>query len=327
MNLPIKESVINHASNSSVATTVSGTHQRLNTSPYKTSVSFHHILSQHFGCSIWLKWESENPTGTHKDRESAQIISSCLKNKLVGVGCASTGNFAISLAYHAQQATIPCEVWLPHSRSLQSVANRLQALGAIVNYVEGDLSDAYTISSRELDRRGFLNANPGQCSDKITAHETLSKEILSQVPNVTHVICPINNGSLFLGIASGFEGKSVKLIGSYTYSQYASSISGFNRAEGIDLIAQKTSACQGFLLEASEQGLWYGTTILLGSQSNTEVSSASVIGVLSQLKFEPNDVICCLITSNGVNKPEESGKLIRHFNKESLDTADRAKKL
>lgn len=309
MNLSLKEYVIPSRSGSDIETPAEGLAQ----DPYRTSISSSPLLSQHFGCSIWLKWESENPTGTHKDRESARIIAACLKQNLAGVGCASTGNFAISLAYHAQKADLPCEIWLPHSRALPSVVSRLQDLGAVLNFVEGDLSKAYDISSRELDRRGFLNANPGQCPEKLKAHATLSKEICHQLPKVTHVICPINNGSLFLGLASGLQERNIKLIGAYTHSSSASSICGFHCAEGQDRITKQAVFRKGRLLEASEQDLFYGTKVLLSLQSNTEVSSASTIGILSKLTLKPSDVICCLVTSNGANKPKEAPKFLDRF--------------
>ena len=49
--------------------------------------------------NIYAKLELYNPTGSHKDRESLEIIAFCIKKGIKEVGCASTGNFGISLAY------------------------------------------------------------------------------------------------------------------------------------------------------------------------------------------------------------------------------------
>ena len=68
-----------------------------------TPLIFSKKISRHFGKNIWLKLEIYNSTGCHKDRECELMVSDAKKKGYSTVGCASTGNLAISLAFYAKK--------------------------------------------------------------------------------------------------------------------------------------------------------------------------------------------------------------------------------
>ena len=70
------------------------------------------IASQIFKREIFYKHEYLNPTGSHKDRECEYILNKKKNQNFSSVGCASTGNLAISLAYYAKKYNKKCHIWV-----------------------------------------------------------------------------------------------------------------------------------------------------------------------------------------------------------------------
>ena len=59
--------------------------------------------------NLFGKLEIYNPTGSHKDRESLELVLECLKKGFSEIGCASTGNFGFSLAYLSNIYNLKCQ--------------------------------------------------------------------------------------------------------------------------------------------------------------------------------------------------------------------------
>ncbi|SFP35781.1 threonine synthase [Salibacterium halotolerans] len=58
--------------------------------------------------SVYIKLESQNPTGFHKDRMSAYLVSMAKSQNYKGIVIASSGNAGLSIASYAAFACIPC---------------------------------------------------------------------------------------------------------------------------------------------------------------------------------------------------------------------------
>ena len=59
---------------------------------------------------VWIKNEGDNPTGSHKDRMSAQGVCRALASGALEVVLASSGNAAVSAAAYCAAAGLACEV-------------------------------------------------------------------------------------------------------------------------------------------------------------------------------------------------------------------------
>ena len=79
------------------------------------------IASKIFKTNIFYKLENLNPTGSHKDRECKYILSKKKNLKLNSVGCASTGNLAISLAYFAKKYNKECHIWIKRKTPISKI--------------------------------------------------------------------------------------------------------------------------------------------------------------------------------------------------------------
>ena len=74
------------------------------------------------GCRLWLKDESENPTGSFKDRGSAVGVAWAAAAGREWVGTVSHGNMAISVSAHAAGTDAECLVLVPDDISGERLA-------------------------------------------------------------------------------------------------------------------------------------------------------------------------------------------------------------
>ncbi|WP_158059184.1 threonine synthase [Halorussus halophilus] len=99
-------------------------------------------LDEFVGCRLYCKDESENPTGTFKDRGSAVGVAWAEANDREWVGTVSHGNMAISTAAHAAGAGLNALVLVPEDVP----APRLAAIGQYdpeILRVSGDYGRLY----------------------------------------------------------------------------------------------------------------------------------------------------------------------------------------
>lgn len=257
-----------------------------------------------------MKLETKGPTGSHKDRESCRIIRECRAVGAKAVGCASTGNFAVSLAVCARQHRMTCDVWLPSGRASSGAVPLLLAVGAELHLVDCALDELYRVSSVEMAARGLFDANPGVCALKVTANAQIGAEIAAQMPHVKTVVCCVNNGTHLIGVGDGLGRSAARLIGAFTHSRFASSISGFHGAEGHDRIEEAIRQRRGLLIEVRDDDLRRGWTALQADSVAAEVSSAAVVGALGALPLDAGEVVCCVVTSGGTWKTAEIEALL-----------------
>jgi threonine synthase len=95
--------------------------------------------------NLFLKVEGQNPTGSFKDRGMVVAVAKALEAGARSVICASTGNTSASAAAYAAAAGIECVVVLPAGKI--AVGKLLQALvfGARVIAVRGNFDDALRV--------------------------------------------------------------------------------------------------------------------------------------------------------------------------------------
>ena len=254
-------------------------------------------LSSRYGKDIWLKLETLHPTGCHKDRESLAIIEACKRQRIKKVGCTSTGNFAISLAFFSHVYDIECHVWVKDSDN--NITKFLECFGAKIHRMDGTFSEIYGLSNSVMGNMKIFNANPGKCQEKIFANREIGVEIQTQNPNVDTVICALNNGSHFIGVDSGLS--NVKMIGVYSHCKLAPSIYGFSKEEGEKDIVK----VGGLLIEAYENDLRVGVRQLLKEGVIAQTASAATVGIIDRLDLSTSKTICCVITGTALKYPRE----------------------
>lgn len=103
-------------------------------------------LAERLGCSVWIKVEGANPTGSFKDRGMTVAVTAAAASGARAVVCASTGNTSASAAAYASRAGMLPVVLLPAGRI--STGKLVQAIvhGGKVVQVDGNFDDCLELA-------------------------------------------------------------------------------------------------------------------------------------------------------------------------------------
>ena len=179
---------------------------------------------------IYCKLDNFQRTGSFKERgaRNALLLLTPAQRKL-GVIAASAGNHALGLAYHGKLLNIPVTVVMPDYAPLIKITT-CQRLGARV-IVQGVDFPAARAEADRLTKIESLTYIHGFDDPAIIAGQgTLGLEILSQVPQVDAIVCPVGGAGLIAGVSLAVKSlrPSVRIIGvesaatgNYTAAQHS----------------------------------------------------------------------------------------------------------
>jgi len=157
---------------------------------------------------IFLKFEGGNPTGTMKDRASLACLELAKEKGYTSVAIASCGNFGASVVHISRDFGLQAHVYIPEGYHTPRISE-MEEKGGVIHRVKGTYEDAVEFSTKEAERKGWFNANPGAGANtkaSMEAYATISHEIhegLGHAPDVVAV--PVGNGTTFAGIHHGFK--------------------------------------------------------------------------------------------------------------------------
>jgi threonine synthase len=156
--------------------------------------------------SLWIKDETRTPTGSNKDRATALVLETGMRDGVQAVTCASTGNVAVSLAVGAAAAGLEAYIFVPDDVAESKLTLMLLA-GATVFRVREGYDAAFYLSRLAAQSYGWLDRNTGYNPMTLDAKKTVALEIWEQldrqVPDV--VVCPVGDGPTLCAIAKGFN--------------------------------------------------------------------------------------------------------------------------
>ncbi|SIS38333.1 pyridoxal-phosphate dependent enzyme [Salimicrobium flavidum] len=176
--------------------------QRIATIIEKTRCVYSESLSRETGANIYLKLETEQPTGAFKLRGAANKIRGLTEHeKSKGVATFSTGNHGIAVAYVARQENIPATICISE-RVPTAKKKRLEELGAevIVTGKSQDEAEEYCYSLPEV-----TVVPPFDDESVITGQGTIGIELMEQCPQVDHVVVPLSGGGLMSGVGTSLK--------------------------------------------------------------------------------------------------------------------------
>jgi len=159
--------------------------------------------------SLSIKNEGMNPTGSHKDRMSAQAVSRALEVGAQSVVLASSGNAAVSAAAYCAAAGLPCEV-ATYSDMPDAFVRALQALGARrIGFVQAH--ERWQHVRQRVEQEGafaltnYCTPPVGSAVLGVEGYRAVAVEctVAGCVPD--HVLVPTARGDLLWGIYSGFR--------------------------------------------------------------------------------------------------------------------------
>jgi len=174
------------------------------------------FLGQRTAKNVYLKLETELPTGSFKVRGAFYALAERMKRERVReVVASSTGNHGAAVAYAAREFGIAAKIFLPVNCNPVK-RGRIAALGAaIVESGGGDLASAFQLASEYAERPGVYFLNDATDTDLPAGPATIACEILEQLPKASAIIVPMGDTALIRGIAAAAKqiAPQVKIIG------------------------------------------------------------------------------------------------------------------
>ncbi|SOY68947.1 putative Pyridoxal-5'-phosphate-dependent enzyme, beta family threonine synthase [Cupriavidus taiwanensis] len=159
--------------------------------------------------AVWIKNEGANPTGSHKDRMSAQAISRALDIGAREVVLASSGNAAVSAAAYCAAAGLDCEV--ATYQALPAVFDAaLRHYGARRVVCDNGHARWAHVRRRVRDDGAFALTNysvpaVGSPVFGVEGYRAVALEWVAQGCRPDHVMVPTARGDLLWGIFSALR--------------------------------------------------------------------------------------------------------------------------
>lgn len=260
--------------------------------------------------NVYGKIETVNQTGSHKDRESVKIVSDALNRGLSSIGCASTGNAAISVSAYSYAAGLQCDIYVSKNISPEK-KTLIEMFKPKIHVVDGDYTEAIRVSNLDFEEKGIYNANPGHCEAKLLGNADIGREIAKQI-DPDFVICPTNNGTHLAGVWMGLRmaGKKPRMVAATAKNtEIADSISGFHQLEG-NAFNEALKESNGIVIDVSDNEILEALRTLYRQGIMAEPASAASFAAIQRLDCERDDVVCCTVTGSGLKFPRLIERLL-----------------
>ena len=169
-------------------------------------------LSRLSGANIFLKLETELPTGSFKPRGALCALSANLARRETSevVAC-STGNHGAAVAYAGKIMGVPARIFLP-AKANPVKRTKIAELGAqVVEEGSTDLAEAFQRASEYTKKRGVYFLNDATDPDLLAGPGTIACEIFEQQPATDVIYVPMGDTALIRGVAAAAKHLSPKV--------------------------------------------------------------------------------------------------------------------
>ncbi len=189
--------------------------ERIRDAVYESPCARSEFFSALCGCKTYFKLDNLQMTGSFKERGALnKILTLTETERQQGLVCASAGNHAQAVAYHAQRLGLQSTIVMPKRTPLIKVANTRSYGAEVVLY--GDSFDDSLARAFELQsEHGFNFIHPFDDEMIIAGQGTMALELLEQRPDLDMIVCPIGGGGLISGVALTYKAlrPQVEIIG------------------------------------------------------------------------------------------------------------------
>ncbi len=155
---------------------------------------------------LFAKLEFLQPTGSFKDRGSAVMISVAKEEGITSIVEDSSGNAGASIAAYAAAANIEAHIFVPSSASKGKI-EQIKIFGANLHIIEGTreltekAADSFAENNPQVTRLSHSLSPFFIEGMKSAAHEIANTV---DIKSPIHIVLPIGNGGLTLGLSRGF---------------------------------------------------------------------------------------------------------------------------
>ncbi len=169
---------------------------------HRTSLVRSAPLSRTAGVDVYLKLESEHPTGAFKLRGAWTFISRLTDDaRSRGVITYSSGNHGQAVAWAAQRVGTRAVVVMPQTAPAIK-RDGVERWGGEVVIAGTTSEDRYTRARALSEDHGYTIVPPYDDLAIIAGQGTVGLEIVEELPTVAHVAVPVGGGGLLAGVTT-----------------------------------------------------------------------------------------------------------------------------
>jgi threonine synthase len=279
------------------------------------------------GCSVYLKYEGANPTGSFKDRGMTMAVSKALEDGAQEAVCASTGNTSASAAAYCARAGLRLAVVLPEGAIARGKLAQAQIAGARVIAIQGDFDAALGLVRELVARRdvALLNSvNPY----RLEGQKTAAFEVVEQLGGAPDWLAlPVGNGGNITAYWKGFgeigaaprllagqaEGAAPLVTGRpVPHPETVATAIRIGNPARLDEALSAVSESDGGIRALPDAEILLAYRVLAQDEGVfCEPASAASVGALLRAAadglVEPGSTVVCVLTGHGLKDPDTAG--------------------
>ncbi len=158
------------------------------------------VRSDHL--KVWLKLETQQPTGAFKVRPAFNgLIAHLDEARAKGVIASSSGNFAQAVAYAARTFGVSAQIVMPSHTSPYKI-ERTRLFGGEVVLSEPSFEARWELTHKLQRETGRVLLHPYDSLETIAGDATLAEELLEQLPGNFRVVVGGSGGGMLAGISA-----------------------------------------------------------------------------------------------------------------------------
>ena len=173
------------------------------------------LVASHVAPDLFLKLESELPTGSFKVRGALYALAvNKDRRRVEAVVTSSTGNHGAAVAYAAKTFGVPATVFLPRNPNPVK-AQKIVDLGAQITEVNGDFAEARETAARHAQQTGAYLMDDATDADIPVGAATMALEIVADLPDVRTIIVPVGDSALIRAVAGASKERrpGIRIVG------------------------------------------------------------------------------------------------------------------
>src|SRR5262249_23099627 len=155
---------------------------------------------------VWIKDESQNPTGSFKARGMTVSVSMTSRCGLQSLAMASAGNAAGALTAYAARAEIEAHVFMPKETPASNIVECV-AMGAHLTLIDGLITDCAKEVIKRKEKEGWFDVSTLKEPYRVEGKKTLGYELAEQLhwnlPDV--IVYPTGGGTGLIGMWKAFS--------------------------------------------------------------------------------------------------------------------------
>lgn len=245
-------------------------------------------LSAQAGVPVYLKLESQQPTGAFKTRGAWTAVRRLTpEQRARGVITYSSGNHGQAVAFAAQRLRLRAVIVMPETAPRTKVEG-VQRWGGEVVFAGRTSEDRHRRAMELAASEGLTVIPPFDHPDVVAGQGTLALEILEQLPEVEWVATPVGGGGLAAGIAAALAALNPGTRLATVEPEGSAALAAALRAGHIVRLERTASMADGLLPLSVGQ---LNFAILEGRAEPVLVSEAAIAEATRWLNFEKQLVV------------------------------------